>query len=462
MMIKNRLVILLAIFSSCFVICNEEFPSVQSSTNSVEEAQTLSGQLSNGLTYYIHRNPNSKRHVRIDLIAKAGSIHEEDDERGICHLVEHMIVRRLKYKGVFLLDEECPIWKDSYNPDIRTFSSYEFTQFQLGISYQHPDGLESGLRTLADISKDLKFTDIDLEEEKQDIINEIHEEKSPVVQRLEQARLAYEYLQYTNKYPGGTTKSISQLTLESCDNFYKKWYQPNRIAVIVVGNIDLSRTKELIEQLFGDIPNLCHETALIRKNIPSAQKSFFVHFDPNLKETQFSLFKPLSEITPREYMKYSLATKLIGAYLEKRVASKNVHFSNPILETLTFPFGYRMVVTLPYDLYWDAIDELRLGLASFSKSVSFEHMDQATAKMKKNLLKISPEILDHSLKNHYRNLFVRGQAFSQACSPQECTSLLDSITLEELRSTIQFLTEFSVGVVSSNDFLILENLKTNP
>ena len=48
------------------------------------------GTLSNGLSYYIRHNEEPCDRAQIALAVKAGSVHEEENQRGLAHLVEHM------------------------------------------------------------------------------------------------------------------------------------------------------------------------------------------------------------------------------------------------------------------------------------------------------------------------------------------------------------------------------------
>ena len=48
------------------------------------------GKLENGLTYYIKKNNYPSSKVRIKLVVKAGSLMEEEHQRGLSHLIEHM------------------------------------------------------------------------------------------------------------------------------------------------------------------------------------------------------------------------------------------------------------------------------------------------------------------------------------------------------------------------------------
>ena len=48
------------------------------------------GKLDNGLTYYIEKNAKPAQRVELRLVVKAGSVLEDDDQRGMAHLLEHM------------------------------------------------------------------------------------------------------------------------------------------------------------------------------------------------------------------------------------------------------------------------------------------------------------------------------------------------------------------------------------
>src|SRR6187549_1101311 len=48
------------------------------------------GRLPNGLTYYIRKNSVPAGRAEIWLVVNAGSVLEDEDQRGLAHLVEHM------------------------------------------------------------------------------------------------------------------------------------------------------------------------------------------------------------------------------------------------------------------------------------------------------------------------------------------------------------------------------------
>src|SRR5687767_7002837 len=48
------------------------------------------GKLPNGLTYYIRKNAKPEKKIELRLAINAGSILEDDDQRGLAHFMEHM------------------------------------------------------------------------------------------------------------------------------------------------------------------------------------------------------------------------------------------------------------------------------------------------------------------------------------------------------------------------------------
>src|SRR5262245_27066125 len=54
------------------------------------DPEVLIGGLPNGLRFYIRPNPKPARQAELRLVVKAGSVLEDDDQRGLAHFVEHM------------------------------------------------------------------------------------------------------------------------------------------------------------------------------------------------------------------------------------------------------------------------------------------------------------------------------------------------------------------------------------
>src|SRR5437763_13761674 len=54
------------------------------------DPEVLVGALPNGLRFYVRPNGKPAREAELRLVVKAGSVLEDDDQRGLAHFVEHM------------------------------------------------------------------------------------------------------------------------------------------------------------------------------------------------------------------------------------------------------------------------------------------------------------------------------------------------------------------------------------
>ncbi|MEO7963509.1 MAG: insulinase family protein, partial [Gemmatimonadaceae bacterium] len=54
------------------------------------------GKLPNGLRYVVRRNERPKDRVELRLVINAGSVLEDEDQRGLAHFTEHMLFNGTK------------------------------------------------------------------------------------------------------------------------------------------------------------------------------------------------------------------------------------------------------------------------------------------------------------------------------------------------------------------------------
>jgi len=219
---------------------------------SYADTSFCSGQLLNGLTYFIHHNPLSKKHISLDFVIKVGPLDEQEDEKGFSHLIEHSLGHNMEFKGKKITDLRCQIW-DFSSPNIEALTTYDFTQFHFDISLAIPQALEETLLGMAKPLSPFFLDEPYLRSMKDEILEELDEIELSPVESWKRWKITQEYPQYRDKHPQGTQETISQASVEKLHQFYEKKYQPHRMALIIMGNVDLQRTKELIEKNFGHL-----------------------------------------------------------------------------------------------------------------------------------------------------------------------------------------------------------------
>jgi len=401
----------------------------------------LSGQLTNGLTYYIHHDPHSKHHISLDFIIKTGSLHEQENERGFSHLIEHTILEEIRFKDKKISDPHCEIWNFTC-PHIDAVTSYNFTQYHFDLPLTLSKGLEEVICGFANTLSQLTFDEQGVENMKEKVLAEMNNNKFSPIRSWRLRRMAQEYPLYRDKHPLDSQQTISQVSREKINQFYRKEYSSHRIAVIIIGDIDPQLTKRLIENHFGSISNHS-EDKTVRPISESFSKGTWVYYNKRLRNTLISLSQPLRKMSQRDILAFSIITQLLSQYLQNSASTPQSAFSQPILETLTYPKMLRLTVSLPDDLE-KGVHQLRGVLESFfSQSVTEDQLDQIKTLMKANL-----EILQTSgnnlfLAEFYRDHFVLNASSLETSHPYLRTTLLDTLRAEDINQMIQSLQEFS-------------------
>ena len=210
------------------------------------------GQLDNGFTYYIVDGKSMGNTVSLQLVVRAGSLDERDDQSGVAHMVEHMVFKASTAHpegvGKYMESQGWRIGKH-YNAQ----TNFERTLYQL-MSDKKPDTIAAGVNALAQIASGAQIPADALERERQVILEEWRG-KLGVRERMDRQRRAM--LREGSLYPQrptiGTEASIRTQLAESLRKFYQDWYRPGNMALVVVGDVDAKTLRAQIAAAFNGL-----------------------------------------------------------------------------------------------------------------------------------------------------------------------------------------------------------------
>ena len=210
------------------------------------------GKLSNGLTYYIRKNQVPEKKVELRLAVNAGSVLENDDQRGLAHFMEHMgfngsknfpkneLVNFLQKSGV------------KFGADLNAYTSFDETVYILPIPADDPAIVEKGFTVLEDWAFNNLFDKTEIEKERGVVLEESRLSKGSF------ERMSRQYFpklfngsKYADRLPIGKDEILKNFKPETLKSFYKNWYRPSLMAVIVVGDIDPVDVEKKIIAHFG-------------------------------------------------------------------------------------------------------------------------------------------------------------------------------------------------------------------
>lgn len=228
------------------------------------------GKLSNGLTYYLRKNVEPKNRAELRLVVNAGSILESDQQLGLAHFVEHMAFNGTKnFKKQELVDflEKSGV---NFGADLNAYTSFDETVYELQVPTDSMQVFKKAMQILEDWAHQVSFEPVEIDKERGVIVEEWR------LGRGADARMRDKFFpvllkgsQYAKRIPIGTKQSIEKSPYSQLTKFYKDWYRPDLQAVIVVGDIDIAETEQMIREHFGKIPAVKTPRPRTKFGVPS-------------------------------------------------------------------------------------------------------------------------------------------------------------------------------------------------
>src|SRR5438552_17257800 len=188
-------------------------------------------EFSSGLRVVTERMPGV-RSVSVGFWVLAGSRDEAPQISGASHFLEHLLFKGTPSRTALDIAENF----DAVGGDVNAFTAKEYTCYYARVLDRD---LEMAVDHLADMLQHSLIRTVDLDAERQVILEEIHmHEDSPedVVHDLFTQTL---WPRHPLGRPVlGTTKTIKGATREQVRGYYRKHYVPGNLVVAAAGNVD--------------------------------------------------------------------------------------------------------------------------------------------------------------------------------------------------------------------------------
>lgn len=213
------------------------------------------GQLPNGLTYYIRHNNSPEGQADFFIAQRVGSINEEENQRGLAHFLEHMCFNGTEHFPQNTLIEYLESLGVKFGKNLNAYTSTDETVYNIcQVPTSRESALDSCVMILSDWSGRLLLEKDDIDAERGVIKGEMRQRSSPGSRILTAvAPTIYQDGIYGNRMPIGLTEIIDNFDPEDLRSYYRKWYHPANQAVIVVGDVDVDKIEESIRRNFSDI-----------------------------------------------------------------------------------------------------------------------------------------------------------------------------------------------------------------
>ena len=267
------------------------------------------GKLENGLTYYIRHNSQPAQRAEFYLATNVGAFQEEDDQDGLAHFLEHMCFNGTKnFPDKTLLEYLQGIGAE-FGHNINASTGFEQTQYMLNnIPIIREGIIDSCLLVLHDYAHYVTCDPEEIDAERGVILEE-RRSRRDANWRVFERMLPYYYgdTKMARRTLIGGEEQLKTFKYESLTNFYRKWYNPDMQAVIVVGDFDVDMMEQKIKNTFSSIP--APEVPTVKPVIPipgNEEPVVAIITDPEATSSSIGLIWR-GDAMPKEYASTDVA-----------------------------------------------------------------------------------------------------------------------------------------------------------
>ncbi len=243
--------------------------------------------------------------VAIQIWVKAGSADETPDVAGAAHVHEHMLFKGTRRRPVGAIASEI----ESSGGSINAFTTADHTVYHIVLASRH---FSDGLDILTDAIQNSTFDPHELDKELQVVMEEWKRgEDSPTTRAAtELFEVAYTQHPYGRPVIGYRT-TIEALNRERVVHFYQRWYHPNNMTAVIVGDIDREKARQEVQRLFGHTPSV---QLPVRPRPPEpAQTALRLSVvDMNVEEFYFYMGFPLPPAEHEDIFALDLLSFIVG------------------------------------------------------------------------------------------------------------------------------------------------------
>jgi len=213
------------------------------------------GTLSNGMRYYIRENHKPEKRAELRLVVNAGSVLEDEDQRGLAHMVEHMAFRGTKRFAGNQISSYLESVGMRYGPDINAFTSFDETVYMITIPTDTAAIVDKGFEILAEWAHNVAFEPAQIEKERPVVIEEWRLGQG-AENRMQNKwfPVLFTGSKYGERIPIGLKSVLETYKPATLRRFYDTWYRPDLMAVVAVGDFDKRQIEGLITKYLGAIP----------------------------------------------------------------------------------------------------------------------------------------------------------------------------------------------------------------
>lgn len=310
----------------------------QASSDIAPDPKAVFGQLPNGMRYLIYPNSEPPGRISLRLHIAAGSLMEAEDQRGLAHFLEHMVFNGTKHHTAAELVPRMQRLGIAFGAHANAYTSFDETVYMLDLPDMSEQTMKLAFTVMRDFGDGALLDPAEIDKERGVILAEKVSRDSVGYRLMQQqfSKVLPDSL-VTRRFPIGEEEVISKATRERFTDLYTRYYTPNRMTFVVVGDVKPDDIRGRIESAFASMQNPKNAGADPElgsiKPIDGIQASVFSDKEVDATEVSLTLVreykdKPDTAAHRIEQMPLDIAHAILSRRFERLSKEKN----SPIAE----------------------------------------------------------------------------------------------------------------------------------
>ena len=195
---------------------------------------------------------------------QAGSVFETDDERGLAHLLEHLVFKGTQRHGM----KRIASLMDNLGGQMNAFTERELVCYHVKVL---PDHVGKALGLLCDFIARPSLNASDLEIERGVVLEEIHSVEDAPEELVED--LFTETIWENSDWGRpilGTEESVTKLQSDDLRRYLQSHYTPDKILISATGDVNHNQIVKLSQKLLRDLPQQDESSTRLRAQTPQS------------------------------------------------------------------------------------------------------------------------------------------------------------------------------------------------
>ncbi len=330
---------------SCTSVCHKntcpnETKKECHSTQLILDPDVKIGTLNNGLKYYIRQNQKPENRAVLRLVVNAGSVLEDEDQKGLAHFIEHMAFNGTVHFNKSELVDYLEGIGMKFGAGLNAYTSFDETVYMLQVPMDDPEAIQSAFQILEDWAHGILFEEEEIDKER-GVIKEEWRLGQGAWKRMwnQHAPKLLNNSMYSKRLPIGDVAVIDTAHYETFHRFYNDWYRPDLMAVVAVGDFNADDIEQLVHKHFEGIPVKDSPRERIEFEIPDHEETIVaIASDPEATRTNVNVYfkRPVEKVKTEDAYRQWILERLYSGMINARFSETTKTPNSPFMYAYSY------------------------------------------------------------------------------------------------------------------------------